>query len=78
MKIWNSPVLETLSVSRTENGFTPATYESAYAGKIEINGENWCTVSAYVATTSQSYAAGFGGNLEKPYQTTDNGYVYAP
>lgn len=58
MKIWSAPILETLSVSKTQNGKIPATYEATYAGKATLDGVQYAIVSGYVASS---------GVLERPY-----------
>ena len=74
MEKWNTPVLDVLEIFLTENGNIPATYESKYAGKMEIGGEKWCVVSGYVWESGMSMNG--HTTIERPYNFTDNGTVY--
>jgi hypothetical protein len=58
MRNWSAPILETLSVSKTQNGALPATYEASYAGRVTLDGVQYAIVSGYVASS---------GVLQKPY-----------
>ena len=64
MRNWSAPILETLSVSKTQNGALPATYEASYAGKVTLDGVQYAIVSGYVASS---------GVLERPYVCDPSG-----
>ena len=64
MRNWSAPILETLSVSKTQNGALPATYEASYAGRVTLDGVQYAIVSGYVASS---------GVLERPYVCDPSG-----
>lgn len=64
MRNWSAPILETLSVSKTQNGALPATYEASYAGRVTLDGVQYAIVSGYVASS---------GVLERPYVCDSSG-----
>ena len=67
MRNWSAPILETLSVSKTQNGALPATYEASYASKVTLEGVQYSVVSGYVASS---------GVLERPYICDPSGNTY--
>lgn len=75
MKTWITPTVQELDVVMTENGNVPATYESDYAGKMTIDGIQYCVGSGYVWESGMDmngYSA-----VERPFYIDDNGdYVY--
>ena len=74
MKVWKTPILNTLEIFQTENGNIPATYESNYAGKMEFNGQQWCVVSGFIWESGMSME-GFTA-VERPYIFIENKTVY--
>ena len=74
MKKWNTPVLEMLNVSMTENGAVPATYEADGSGHMDFGGTQWCVVSGFLWESGmdmKGYTA-----IERPYLFTENGTIY--
>lgn len=71
MQKWNTPVLEVLDITMTENGAAPATFESDYAGKMEFGGEMWCVNSGFLWESGMDMK-GYGA-IERPYHSNGDG-----